>query len=340
MKKNKVSLVVLIIIAIIAVYFLKPELFANYIKSPNDNNAPAVTTVASEPLSEGELRIHFIDVAQGDSIVIELPDKKKMIIDGGKDRFYDDKLYPYIEKQGWKKFDYVMLTHSDEDHCGGLDDVIKDYDCIDFLAPETTTKNHTTKSYKRFVDYMNNEVTANNGSISYTIEGMEIEGDGYRFDVYSPTRNLYDSLPEDEWDSHEKNSVSPIMVLTFDGRKIMFTGDTNFDNENPFVEKYSDDPNLDIDVLKVAHHGSREATSKAFLDLTKPEFGVIEVGLDENKYSNAKSGNTYGHPHDESIDRLKDANVELYRTNINGSVVLTLNAKGDGDASMNFAVEK
>ncbi|MEG2002229.1 MAG: MBL fold metallo-hydrolase, partial [Clostridia bacterium] len=164
----------------------------------------------------------------------------------------------------------------------------------------------------------------------YSYEGMKIEGAGYVIDFYMPNDEVYKSIPSTKLNAHQINSVSPIIVLTFDGRKVMFTGDTNLENEEIFNRIHKNDPNLDVDVLKVAHHGSSEATTSDFLKITKPEYGVIMCGKD----------NTYGHPHKESTERLKTAKTQTYRTDLNGNIVLTLDAKGEGAASIKFDLQK
>lgn len=330
-KTKKISLAVIVLVVILVVaYFVLPQELIDSVFGGQDS-LPSPTPSVTIPLDEGELKIHFVDVGQGDSIIIQLPDGKNMIIDGGDKKTVNyEQINAVATELGIKKFDYCILTHSDADHVGGLDDVLEDFDVVDFYVPKVSAVQHDTVAYKDFLELMDAELKQNKGTLNYSLEGMKIEGEGYCFDFYSPTQEYYDSLPNKELTSHQRNAVSPIIVLTFDGRKVMFTGDTNTINEEVFNEKYVGRADLDVDVLKVAHHGSTEASSTSFLEITKPEFSVIMCG----------AGNTYGHPHDGALDRLNTAKSQIYRTDLNGNITLTLDAKGDGDATMKFDLQK
>ncbi|MEG1520381.1 MAG: MBL fold metallo-hydrolase, partial [Clostridia bacterium] len=308
-KAPKITLgVVILALILVVTYFVLPAEIKNSIFG-GVKPSPKPTPTATIPLNEGELKIHFIDVGQGDSIIIQLPDGKNMMIDGGDKKTENyQQINAKAKSLGITKFDYLMLTHSDADHVGGLDDVLQDFDVIDFYVPKITRENHPTQAYGDFLDLMEKELKENKGTKQYSYEGMKIQGDGYVIDFYMPNDEVYKSIPSTKLNAHQINSVSPIIVLTFDGRKVMFTGDTNLENEEIFNRIHKNDPNLDVDVLKVAHHGSSEATTSDFLKITKPEYGVIMCGKD----------NTYGHPHKESTERLKTAKTQTYRTDLNG----------------------
>ena len=186
-------------------------------------------------LSEGELRIHFVDVGQGDCIMIQLPDGKNMIIDGG-DRGSDSvaAVNAYIDrlKGDAQKltFDYLLLTHTDSDHVGGLDDVIlrEDVDVKKMFVPRLTTDQITTQVYRDFLSAIEQEktvvegVTVEYSTVDSDFENLEV---GYRFDFVTPTDDCYDM---GIFNSAEgKNSVSPIIVMEFGGKKVLFTGDAN-----------------------------------------------------------------------------------------------------------------
>ena len=327
----KTLLIAIIIVAILALMLnFLPQDILDKIGLGDLRPTPMPTTPPVVGIAEGELAIHFIDVGQGDSIFIQLPDGKNMLIDGG-DKSNDafEAIDTLLTSLGVTQIDYMMLTHSDADHCGGLDNVIEEYDVIDFFIPDIEHKQHDTIAYGDFLEKMDAEVKEHEGEKTISILGEEIVGEGYRFDFYLPTLDIYESLPESDLSSHEKNMVSPIMILTFDGRKVMFTGDTNLENEEIFIELYTGRTDLDIDVLKVAHHGSREATTDAFLDISTPEYAIISCG----------EGNSYEHPHVELVDRLDNYNVNTYRTDERGNITLILDSEGDGDAEMTFDFE-
>ncbi len=318
-------------------------LFALYTFLPNDILALVgihkgevvesdYSKILASTLGDDELRVHFVDVGQGDAIVLQFPDGKNMIIDGGdKSKSSYEALKTHIDALGIKKFDYLMLTHSDADHVGGLDDVVRDYDVIDFYLPDVSNEiHHTTVAYRDFLKEVESEVKLHKGEKEISSVGDKITGEGYEIEFYMPTDEIYEELPNKELTAHQINSVSPIMVLTYDDAKVMFTGDTNLENEEVFIELYKGKRELDVDVLKVAHHGSREATTNEFLNIAKPEYAVISCGKD-NKYS---------HPHKETLDRLNNFFMKkVYRTDTNGNVILTLTDSGEGKAEIAFATE-
>lgn len=297
-------------------------------------------------LSEGELRIHFVDVGQGDCIMIQLPDGKNMIIDGG-DRGSDSvaAVNAYIDrlKGDAQKltFDYLLLTHTDSDHVGGLDDVIlrDDVDVKKMFVPRLSTDQISTKVYRDFLSAIEQEkntvegVTVEYSTVDSDFENLEV---GYRFDFITPTDDCYD---ENIFGSAEgKNSVSPIIVMEFGGEKVLFTGDAN----EKYTEKWFDelvkedkDHSLDyydVDVLKVGHHGSETSTSDAFLATVKPEYAVISYG----------EGNKYGHPREELLNRLRGymSDTNIYRTAEDGTIVLSIRKDDSGAYGLFFTSEK
>lgn len=296
-------------------------------------------------LSDGEMRIHFVDVGQGDCIMIQLPDGKNMIIDGGDGsskavasvNAYIDLLKGDAQKL---TFDYLLLTHTDSDHVGGLDDVIlrEDVDVKKVFAPRLTTEQIGTKVYQKFLDAVEQEktvvkgVTVEYSTVDSDFENLEV---GYRFDFVTPTDDRYD---QNIFNSAEgKNGVSPIIVMEFGGKKVLFTGDANEKyTEKWFAELVAADTQhsldyYDVDVLKVGHHGSETSTGAEFLEVVKPEYAVISYG----------EGNKYGHPREELLTRLRgympDSNI--YRTAEDGSIVLSIRKDEAGVYGLFFTSE-
>jgi beta-lactamase superfamily II metal-dependent hydrolase len=281
---------------------------------------------------QDDLSVHFLDVGQGDGIMIEFPDGKNMMIDGGdRDKKIAEKLISYINGHNIRVFDYIMLTHPHADHAGGLNDVInmqnvavktvympmvKSSSDSDPLKYDASASYISTAVYRDFVD----AVVAKQSAVEYSvggIGGIVIEGEGYKLTLYTPlSLDAYLNLGTSDTKLH---AISPIMILEYAGKRIMFTGDANSVTEKQFIDfvrvgnLYGE---VDADVLKVGHHGSSTSTTRDFLDLIKPEYAVICCG----------AGNTYGHPHQDTLDRLASVSgfTGLGRTDTNGDIVLTI----------------
>lgn len=268
--------------------------------------------------AEGDLIIHFVDVGQGDSIIIQFPDKKTMIIDGGP-RSAKNAIITYIDNLGIKTFDYLLLTHSDEDHCGSLTAVIDKYEIKTIFMPDVSTSLITTTVYKNFVDAANKE----NAEIKFSDCECDFESENYRYKMDFVTPNAGDYLKVKKSDPELINSISPIMMLTFNDKKIMFTGDANRITENIFLENVKGkEKDYNVDILKVGHHGSETSSTLDFLQVVRPETAIIEVGKD----------NKYKHPREETLSRIKacsdNDDAAIYRTDLNGDIVIKITSDG------------
>lgn len=267
---------------------------------------------ASNEIDESGLVVHFIDVDQADAIAIKFPNNKTMLIDAGdKKEESNTKLLGYLDNKFFvgreKVFDYVLITHSDTDHVGGAASVYENYQVNYTFYPNVDENKNT--SFKNFIAAMQNEP---NSTYETSDAGDKIEEGGVVINFYSP---FYNSIT-----NANNNNQSPIMILSYGGRKVMFTGDARYDLEKDVLKQYPD-VDFDIDVIKVAHHGSSSSSCKEFLAAAKPEYAVISCGKD----------NSYGHPTDAALERLKDAGVKdncLYRTDKNGNVILSISNSG------------
>ncbi|MGN9163454.1 ComEC/Rec2 family competence protein [Clostridium sulfidigenes] len=242
--------------------------------------------------------VHYIVVGQGDSILIQVNDKN-LLIDAGSGSSEDD-VVNYLNKNNIKKLDYVLATHPHEDHIGGMDEVIENFEVGEFYSPKVAAN---TKTFKNMI----NELNKKNLKIKIVAEGMSDEfnlGEGAEVEVYTPMKGLYGEL----------NNYSPIMKVSYGETSFLFTGDAEREAE---LEAISSVENLKSDVLKVGHHGSSLSTTEKFLEKVDPEVGVISVG----------EGNKYNHPTDETLSRLNDKSIKTYRTDIDGTVVI----KSDGE---------
>lgn len=252
--------------------------------SPIENDEESLT---------GELVVHFIDVGQGDSTLIKLPNKQSILIDAGKNA--DSELVVnYLKKEGIKKIDHVIGTHPHEDHIGGLDVVIESFEIGKIYLPRVI---HTTKTYEDVLLAIKNK----NLKVTEAKGGVTIDIPEVKAVFVAPNSSDYNDL----------NNYSAVLRLTYKDTSFLFTGDAEEVSE--FEMLLQSHTGLDTDVLKVAHHGSSTSTSEAFLEAVSSKYAVISLGKD----------NTYGHPHIETIDKLNKHKVEYFRTDLQGNIIAT-----------------
>ena len=272
--KNKQKYIYYIVIAIVLVLQL--------VFNSNDDNI--------KNHNSGKLVVDFIDVGQGDSILIKSLDGTTMLIDAG-DNSEENRIVQYLKDQGIQKLDYVVGTHPHADHIGGLDAVIENFDIEQIYMPK---KSHTTKTFKDVLIAVKNK--------GYTIQtakaGVEFELEpGIHIQMIGPIENSYE----------EMNNYSAVIRLSYDDVSFLFTGDAEKISEYEMLE--SQYP-LKSTVLKVGHHGSVTSTTEEFLQEVAPQYAVIF----------SRKNNDYGHPHKETIEKLDNANIEYYNTQISGTI--------------------
>lgn len=245
-------------------------------------------TVAITPSED--LKVHFLDVGQGDSIFIELPTNETILIDASiKDA--SNKIINYLREENVSKIDYVFATHPHSDHIGGMSAVIKAFDIGKIYMPKAVT---TTKTYENLLLTIKDK----NLKIKAAKAGNTIiDTDDLKLVVLAPNQDSYESL----------NNYSIVLKLTYKEKSFLFMGDAETLSEKEITG------DIQADVLKVGHHGSRTSTSQAFLNKVNPSYAVISVGLN----------NDYKHPHQEVIDRLEKKNIKIYRTDQNGDIIFT-----------------
>ncbi len=247
------------------------------------------------PIPDGSsFTVHYIDVGQADSALV-LCDDKAMLIDGGN---VDDSslLVSYLKKMDIDYLDYVICTHAHEDHVGGLSGALSYADAGHVFAPESESDSKAYRNFKKKVK----------------AQGLEIEHpiDGDVFDFGSSTVQILGPIYEDEDDL---NNTSIVLKITYGKTSFLFTGDAERDEELDIIDEGYD---LSATVLKVGHHGSESSSSYRFLREVMPKYAIISAGKD----------NSYGHPHDEPLSRLKDVGAEVYRTDECGDII----AESDG----------
>lgn len=255
-------------------------------------NVYTSTTLNHNPsYSEKELLVHYIDIGQGDSILIQI-NNKNLLIDSGPGTA-SSKLFSYLDKYGVRKLDYIIATHPHEDHIGNMGSVIKKYVIGQFYAPKISSSTKTFES-------MTSALKQKKLKINVAKPGVSLDlGSGINCDIIAPLNTHYD----------ETNHYSAVVKLSFGSKKFLFMGDAEKVNERELLASKVD---LNADVLKVGHHGSSSSSSKEFLEAVSPEIAVISCG----------KGNDYGHPHKETTIELNRRNITLYRTDINKDILL------------------
>lgn len=266
-----------------------------------NSSAEVAVTPAIQPSQV--LTIAFIDVGQGDSILVILPNTKTLLIDGGEREGYG-KVLATLQEHGLSHIDVIVATHPHADHIGGLVDVIKNVNVGEVLDSGQV---HTTQTFEDFLD----AVETKQIPLNSVRQGDSIMLDPtVKIDVLNPPANLLDGADNEA----EFNDNSVVLKLTYGEFSVLLTGDMEERNEARLVSENT--TTLDADVLKAGHHGSRTSSSMPFLNAVTPEVVIISLG----------AGNTYGHPHREALDRISAAgNEHLFRTDIDGTITLIAN---------------
>ena len=252
--------------------------------SQPNTGAPSATTQASTNVT-----IKFIDVGQGEAILIALPEKT-MLIDAGPTGSAP-KIAQVLQELGRNKIDYLVATHPDEDHIGGMADVISNTQIGTIYAPNKT---NNTATYRKFLTAIQN----NNLQITLAEAGTIIDQtDDYKLEILWPKKDA--NFPE-------TNDYSIIIKLTVGNKTFLFTGDAPTNailNSNPGH----------IDVLKLSHHGSRTGTTEVLIHKLSPTYAVLSYAVD----------NSYGHPMQSVLNALHKHSVEVWGTGANGTITIT-----------------
>lgn len=244
------------------------------------------------------MEIHFIDVGQGDSSLIKLDDGRNILIDGGS-RSQSDKLVAYLRDKGVERVDYLIATHPHEDHIGGLPTVIENFDIGKVYMPDVT---HNTRIFETLLKTIESK-----GLQVDVAKGYEklISEDRLSFEILGPNSDSYGNL----------NDYSVVNRITYGDVSALFTGDMESASEYEVLELGYE---IESDILKVSHHGSSSSTVEEFLDGVAPRYAIISAGVD----------NSYGHPHRETLQKLKARDVGILRTDLDGDIMVTTDGVG------------
>lgn len=237
--------------------------------------------------------VHYIAVGQGDSVLIQV-NNKNLLIDSGS-RSNKNDLFNYLSSLKIIRLDYIIATHPHEDHIGNMSDLIKKYDIGSFYSPKIET---TSKTFEKMVDALIDKNLKIN-VITPSTDSIDL-GPDTKVTFYSPNKNTYDNL----------NNYSPILKIQYGSNKFLFNGDAEKEVENEILDNNAD---IKADVIKLGHHGSSSSSSEDFISKVSPKIGIISCGKD----------NEYGHPHKETLNRLSTHNIKTYRTDEDGTIVLS-----------------
>lgn len=239
------------------------------------------------------LKVHYLDVGQGDSIFVELPNNETMLIDAA-ESYQSENIINYLKNLNYQKIDYVIGTHPHTDHIGGLKDIINTFEIGKIYMPKVVS---TTKTYESLLMAIKDK----NLKINTAKAGTSIiDTDALKINILAPNNSIYIEL----------NNYSVVTKITYGTTKFLFMGDAEKLSENEIKE------NVTADVIKIGHHGSNTSSSIDFIKKVNAKYGIISVGLN----------NKYNLPKEETITNWENSGTKIYLTSTNG----TIRASSDG----------
>ena len=239
------------------------------------------------------LKVHYLDVGQGDSIFVELPNNETMLIDAA-ESYQSENIINYLKNLNYQKIDYVIGTHPHTDHIGGLKNIINTFEIGKIYMPKVVS---TTKTYESLLMAIKDK----NLKINTAKAGTSIiDTDTLKINILAPNNSTYTEL----------NNYSAVTKITYGTTKFLFMGDAEKLSENEIKE------NVTADVIKIGHHGSNTSSSIDFIKKVNAKYGIISVGLN----------NKYNLPKEETITNWENSGTKIYLTSTNG----TIRASSDG----------
>ncbi len=303
---------------------------SDYGDTTGGNTSGGDTSGGATLLDEVVFEAHFIDVGQGDAILLLFNDGTSVMIDAGSGttaysntQGYQNEMVAYVgEVLGDLSLDYLIITHPDTDHYNMADGVLKAFDVANIYYNDC---DKDTQSYINFKAEAAAETGANIVPIdsdgeTYTL----LDAESYSMTIYAPGYDRFNPTGGTDYGGEVSNGMSPIIIVETASRTLLFTGDATVETEEWFMSAYSG--SLDVDFIKIGHHGSDTSTSQEFLNFVNPEYCVIMCD----------DGSAHKHPSATVMNRLFDKGVVTYRTNRHGNIVLYIDASGD----MAFGVER
>ncbi len=257
---------------------------------------------AATPVAGSGLTVTYLDVGQGDCTLLQC-DGQTMLIDAGIGE-QANHITTYLKQQGVKSIDYLVCTHAHADHCGGMKAVIAAFPVHTLYSSVTSSSNGAFQRVMRAAETANLTITVPGVGDTFALGSATVT-------VLGPQKHYSDV-----------NDQSLILRVDYGSNAFLFTGDAEYQSETDVLDAGE---NVRCDVIKAGHHGSRTSTGYRLLYEAQPKYAVISCGAD----------NEYGHPHDDTLSRLRDADVTVYRTDLNGTVV----CRSDG-TNLTFTTEK
>lgn len=293
--KKQLTKALLVLIILVSGYF-----YTTYFD--NKNITKDVTTNVKQTINESSsnLKIYFVDVGQADCILIN-DNNEYGLIDAGNNED-GEKIVKYFKDLGITKFKYVFGTHAHEDHIGGMDNIIENFQIEHFYMPDTIT---TTRTFEEVLDALEEK----NIAFETPEEDENL--------IFSDT--VFKVLHVGK-DKRDLNDTSIVLKLTYKNTSYLFMGDATSSVEKDILDK-----DIKSDVLKVGHHGSQYSSTISFLKKVSPKYAIIEVG----------KNNSYNHPKEVTLKKLEDLGTKIYRTDEDGTIILT----SDGE-NMSFETVK
>lgn len=290
-----IGITLVVAVFVLLVNLVDAGIYPRFLKQPlNDLNTTTGNLLFRAQQQTDGLSIYYIDVGMGDSELISC-EGQNMLIDAGTPE--EGKTVAQLLKQtGIEKLDYVVVTHPHNDHIGGMSEILDQFQVDEVLIPDSIT---TSESYKDFL------LKVEDKKLKLTEPEQGYEGilGSSKFTVLSADKD-YSNL----------NNSSIVLKLTYKTKSFLFTGDAEQESEQIMI---SSGQNLSADVLKVGHHGSVTSTSDEFLRKVNPSYAIISVG----------AGNSYGLPDTEILKRLDQYNIQVFRTDLNGTITLRSDGK-------------
>lgn len=257
----------------------------------------------------GTLKIHFIDVGQGDSTLIVTPTNKKILIDSGGSKSSEtfdvgeSTLVPYLLNRGVDTLDYIIISHFDADHCNGFIAVL---DKIKVKKVIISKQAELCNEYKTII----NIIKEKNIPVQIVKKGDKIQFDKFVYiHILYPTENLKFS---------DINNNSIVCKLIYGDFSMLFTGDIEKEAEEHILNLYKDTKIFKSTILKAGHHGSKTSSTEEFIEAVNPK--IVLIGVGEN--------NTFGHPSEEILERFEESKIKIYRTDKNGEISIVINKYG------------
>lgn len=261
--------------------------------SDTDNNIEETPSVLPVDVPVGsQLQVHFVDVGQGDCSLI-ICDGEAMLIDAG-DNDKGTRVQKYLKDQGISNLKYVIGTHPDSDHIGGLDVVIYKFSCDNILMPDATSDTKTYLDVLSAIDSKGYKITTVGQGDKFTLGSAS-------FEILSPVKG---------YPYAEDNNNSIVLRLDYYNNSFLFMGDAEYQPQQVMI--YDDEINAKADVVKVSHHGANSGYMKGFYDEVQPKYAIISCG----------KGNKYGHPHSDVLNDFKNRGVGVFRTDEQGTIVV------------------